>query len=119
MVAYNEAALDAVFHALAHPTRRAMVALLARGERTVCEIAAPFRSSLAASSKHLRVLEDAGLVHRRVMGRTHTCTLEAGPLKRVAEWTAEYRKFWEESYERLDSFLDEMKRKEKKRGRKP
>jgi DNA-binding transcriptional ArsR family regulator len=96
-----------------------MVALLARGDRTVGEIAAPFRSSLAASSKHLRVLEKAGLVQRRVLGRTHTCKLEAEPLRRVAEWTAEYRRFWDESFGRLDAYLDEMKRKETKRGRKP
>ena len=95
-----------------------MVALLAGGERTVGELAAPFEVSLAASSKHLRVLEGAGLVHRRINGRTHSCRLEAEPLKLVAEWTAEYRQFWDESFERLDSYLDTLKAKEKKRGRK-
>jgi DNA-binding transcriptional ArsR family regulator len=118
MVKRSTATLDAAFHALAHPTRRAMVALLAGGERTVSELAAPFRASLAASSKHLKVLEQAGLVRRRVDGRVHTCTLRAAPLKRVADWAGEYRRFWEESFDRLDSVLDEMKAKETKRERK-
>ena len=108
MVARASKGLDAAFQALAHPTRRAMVALLAEGERTVGELAAPFRVSLAASSKHLRVLERAGLVRRRVVGRTHSCSLEAKPLKAVADWTAKYRVFWEESFQRLDVLLQEM-----------
>jgi DNA-binding transcriptional ArsR family regulator len=111
MVKFSATDLDTAFRALAHPTRRAMVALLAGGERTVGELAAPFDVSLAASSKHLRVLEGAGLVRRRIVGRTHTCSLEAGPLRQVADWTAEYRRFWEESYERLDSYLDQLKPK--------
>lgn len=115
MVSNSTATLDASFHALAHPTRRAMVALLARGDRTVGELAAPFNVSLPASSKHLRVLERAGLVRRRVVGRTHTCSLEAEPLRRVAEWTAEYRRFWDEGFDQLDSYLDELKAKEKTR----
>ena len=108
MVARASKGLDAAFQALAHPTRRAMVALLAEGERTVGELAAPFRVSLAASSKHLRVLERAGLVRRRVVGRTHSCSLEAKPLKAVADWTAKYRAFWEESFQRLDVLLQDL-----------
>jgi DNA-binding transcriptional ArsR family regulator len=94
-----------------------MVALLAGGDRTVGELAAPFSVSLAASSKHIRVLEEAGIISRRVVGRTHTCSLEPEPLKRVADWTADYRQFWDESFGRLDTYLDAMKAKEKKRGR--
>jgi len=110
----STSALDAAFQALAHPTRRAMLALLAQGERTVGELAAPFRVSLAASSKHLQVLERAGLVRRRIVGRTHTCRLEAEPLKDVAEWTENYRRHWEQSYERLDALLEELKTLEKR-----
>lgn len=109
MVSDAAPALDATFHALAHPTRRAMVALLAEGERTVGELAEPFDVSLAASSKHLRVLERAGLVRRRVAGRTHTCSLRAEPLRRVVEWAAGYRRFWEESFGRLEEHLERMK----------
>jgi DNA-binding transcriptional ArsR family regulator len=109
--------LDAAFHALAHPARRAMVALLAKGERTVGELAAPFDVSLAASSKHLRVLERAGLVRRRVEGRTHTCRLQAEPLRRVADWTAGFRRFWDESFDRLDAHLQDMKSQEAERDR--
>jgi DNA-binding transcriptional ArsR family regulator len=109
--------LDAAFHALAHPTRRAMLALLAEGERTVGELAAPFRVSLAASSKHLAVLERAGLVRRRIEGRTHTCRIDPEPLAEVAEWTARYRKLWEASFRRLDGLLDELKTLENDRKR--
>lgn len=114
----SSARLDDAFQALAHRTRRAMVALLAKGERSVGELAAPFAVSLAASSKHLRVLERAGLVRRRVEGRTHSCRLDPEPLRRVADWTAEFRRFWEESFARLDAQLEELKKQESRRGRK-
>lgn len=103
------ASLDATFHALAHPTRRAMLAMLAEGERSVSELAEPFAVSLAASSKHLKVLERADLVHRRVVGRTHSCRLNAEPLQEVSAWTEEYRACWEANFERLDAVLDELK----------
>ena len=94
-----------------------MLELLTGGERTVGELAAPFDVSLAASSKHLRVLERAGLMSRRVEGRTHTCRLEAAPLAEVAEWTDGYRRFWEERFGRLDAVLAEMKSERKGRKR--
>ncbi len=103
------ALLDATFHALAHPTRRAMLALLAKGERTVGELAAPFDVSLAASSKHVQVLERARLVRRRVVGRTHTCRLDPKPLKQALEWTESFRALWEPNFQRLDALLEELK----------
>jgi DNA-binding transcriptional ArsR family regulator len=110
MVASEAPVLDATFHALAHPTRRAMLRMLADGrEHTVGELAAPFDVSLAACSKHLRVLETARLVSRRVVGRTHACRLEAAPLRLVADWTEEFRARWEASFARLDEVLEDMK----------
>lgn len=108
MVAFAPKALDAAFQALAHPTRRAMIRALSAGERTVGELAEPFEVSLAASSKHIQVLERAGLVTRRVEGRVHTCRLEPAPLQAVAEWTADYRAMWEQQFARLDDVLAEM-----------
>ncbi len=108
MVAFAPEALDAAFQALAHPTRRAMIRALSEGERTVGELAEPFEVSLAASSKHIQVLERAGLVTRRVEGRVHTCRLEPAPLQAVAEWTADYRAMWEQQFARLDEVLAEM-----------
>lgn len=109
MVASVSATLDAAFHALAHPTRRAMLRMLAEGERTVGELAEPFDCSLAASSKHLKVLEKARLVRRRVDGRTHTVQLVAQPLEKVVDWTEECRATFEASFARLDALLEEMK----------
>ena len=109
MVANETPALDAAFHALAHPARRAMLAMLARGDRTVGELAAPFDVSLAASSKHVKVLEDAHLVVRRVEGRTHTCSLNPEPLRQVVDWTEAFRACWEPAFGRLDAVLDELK----------
>jgi len=100
--------LDATFHALAHPTRRAMLAMLADGrERTVGELARPFAVSLAASSKHLVVLEQARLVQRRVLGRTHACRIAAEPLKHVSDWTEAFRPVWERNFSNLDALLAE------------
>lgn len=97
--------LDGVFHALSDPTRRAMLAALAGGERSVGELAAPFDMSLAAASKHIRTLERAGLVRRTVQGRTHRCALEAGPLADADAWLREYAKFWTARLDALESLL--------------
>ena|SRR6266571_4590838 len=112
--------LDRTFSALADPTRRAILARLAAGETSVTELAAPFRMSLPAVSKHLKVLERAGLIARGRERQWRPARLQAGPLKEVAEWAEGYRRFWEESYDRLDEYLDELqgRRKEKGDGRK-
>jgi DNA-binding transcriptional ArsR family regulator len=100
--------LNRTFAALADPTRRAILARLAAGEASVTELAEPFEISLPAVSKHLKVLERAGLIARGRERQWRPARLEAGPLKEVAEWTERYRRFWEESYERLDEYLDEL-----------
>jgi len=123
MVNYSQTALDATFAALADPTRRAILARLATRERTVSELAEPFDVSLPAISKHLRVLERAGLLVQEKDGRIRRCQLSAKPLHDANQWIGRYRHFWEESFQRLDALLDELKRKEKrkqkKRGRTP
>jgi DNA-binding transcriptional ArsR family regulator len=101
--------LDGVFHALADPTRRAIVAELATGEATVSQLASPFPMSLTAVSKHLRVLEEAGLVSRTRQGRALVCRLEPGPLAEAWEWIAHYQHFWEQRLETLDRLLDERR----------
>jgi DNA-binding transcriptional ArsR family regulator len=110
--------LNATFAALADPTRRAILARLASGETTVTELAKPFDMSLPAISKHLNVLERAGLIVRGRDAQRRPCRLEAGRLKEVAEWVESYRRFWEQSFDRLDDYLQEIQQKEKKRGRK-
>jgi len=100
--------LDATFAALADPTRRAILARLAFGEATVSELAEPFEISLPAVSKHLKVLRQAGLIERGRQAQWRPCRLAPGPLKEVAEWVNGYRRFWEESYERLDEYLDKL-----------
>ncbi len=105
MVAYSSTALDSVFHALADPTRRAMLRSLASGQRTITELAAPFSMSFTAASKHVRVLETAGLVRRRVEGRTHHCRLEPAPLAAADEWLRFYETFWTERLDALDALL--------------
>ncbi len=100
--------LDATFAALADPTRRAILARLATGEASVTELAAPFDLSQPAISKHLKVLERAGLVSRGRDAQRRPCRLEAAPLAVATEWMETYRRFWEESFERLDALLDEM-----------
>lgn len=107
-----ETDLDATFAALADPTRRAILARLASGEATVTELAAPFAMTQPAVSKHLAVLERAGLVTRRRDAQRRPCRLEAGPLREATEWLAEYRDYWEESYQRLDALLDELQSRE-------
>src|SRR3712207_4035248 len=99
--------LDAAFAALADPTRRAILARLRLGEATVSELAEPFAMSLPAVSKHLKVLENAGLIVRGRAAQWRPCRLEAGPLKEAANWIEHYRRFWEERYDRLDDLLRE------------
>lgn len=101
----NQDALSATFAALADPTRRALLARLADGEASVTELAAPFRLSQPAISKHLRVLEQAGLVERRRRAQWRPRRLRAEPLQEVAQWVGQYRPHWEERFERLDAFL--------------
>jgi DNA-binding transcriptional ArsR family regulator len=102
-------ALSATFAALADPTRRAILARLASGEISVTKIAEPFEMSMPAISKHLKVLERAGLIARGREAQWRPCRLEAGPLKNVSDWVENYRRFWEESFDRLDAYLAELK----------
>jgi DNA-binding transcriptional ArsR family regulator len=124
MVASTSQRLDATFAALADPTRRAILARLATGAATVNELAEPFDMSLPAVSKHLKVLERAGLIARGREAQRRPCSLEARPLEEAAHWVAQYRRFWEESFDRLDEYLRELapeKRsttQEKRHGRK-
>jgi DNA-binding transcriptional ArsR family regulator len=109
--------LSATFAALADPTRRAILARLALGETSVTELAKPFRISAPAVSKHLKVLERAGLIARSREAQWRPARLEAGPLKDAAQWIEHYRRFWEESLDRLEAYLKAIQAKEKKRGR--
>jgi DNA-binding transcriptional ArsR family regulator len=109
--------LDATFAALADPTRRAILARLASGEASVTELAEPFAMSQPAISKHLKVLERAGLISRGRDAQRRPRQLEPQPLAEASEWLEGYRQFWEGSFQRLDALLDELKTKEKKRGR--
>lgn len=115
------ARLDATFAALADPTRRAILSRLARGEATVGELAAPFDMSLPAVSKHLRVLERAGLVTRGREAQWRPVRLAPKPLREAADWIDHYRRFWEESFDRLDEYLQELQAptKETSHVRKP
>jgi DNA-binding transcriptional ArsR family regulator len=110
--------LSSTFAALSDPTRRAILARLALGETSVTELAEPFDMSLPAVSKHLKVLERAGLIKRGREAQWRPCRIEPGALKPVDDWLERYRRFWEASLERLDDYLLEMQAKEKKRGRK-
>src|SRR6201993_3250334 len=105
--------LSATFAALADPTRRAILARLALGETSVTELAEPFEMSMPAISKHLKVLEHAGLIARGREAQWRPCRLEAAPLRNVADWVEHYRRFWEQSFDRLDDYLLELKKKEK------
>jgi len=102
-------ALSTTFAALADPTRRAILARLARGAATVKDLSVPFSMSAPAISKHLRVLERAGLISQSRQAQWRPCQLEAAPLKAVADWTDNYRRFWEESFDRLDQYLKTLK----------
>jgi DNA-binding transcriptional ArsR family regulator len=108
--------LSATFAALADPTRRAILARLAAGEATVKELSAPFAMSGPAISKHLRVLERAGLVTRGREAQWRPRKLEATPLKEIADWAENYRRFWDPSYERLDEYLQHLKERERNHG---
>jgi DNA-binding transcriptional ArsR family regulator len=110
--------LSTTFAALADPTRRAILARLAAGEASVTELAEPFEMSLPAISKHLKVLERAGLIARGREAQRRPCRLEAGPLKDAADWLEQYRRFWEQSFDRLDDYLRELQSKGKRHGRK-
>lgn len=115
--------LSSTFAALADPTRRAILARLSQGNLSVTELAEPFDMSLPAVSKHLKVLEHAGLITRRRSAQWRPCQLQAAALKEVADWVEEYRRFWTESFDRLDDYLKELQvkertKKEKKHARK-
>jgi DNA-binding transcriptional ArsR family regulator len=110
--------LSTTFAALADPTRRAILARLASGETSVTELAKPFKMSLPAVTKHLKVLQRAGLITQGRQAQRRPCRLQAGPLKDVADWVERYRRFWEESLDRLNDYLEELQAKEKKHGRK-
>ena len=119
MVKYNSRTLDRTFAALADPTRRRILAQLTGGDRCVTDVARRYNMSLPAISKHLRVLEKAGLLRRRRYrrdGRIHEMQLAARPLKQAAQWVGEYRKFWEGSLDRLAAFLEKTNKQPRKKG---
>ena len=118
MVKYFPAALNRTFAALADPTRRRILAQLAQGDRCVTRLARRHAMSLPAVSKHLRVLEKAGLLRRRRYGRVHEMRLEAKPLKQAAQWVEEYRKFWEGSLDRLAEYLEKTNQAADRKRRK-
>jgi DNA-binding transcriptional ArsR family regulator len=115
MVKYSSRLLNRTFAALADPTRRRILAHLAHGDRCVTDLARPHAMSLPAVSKHLRVLEKAGLLRRRRYGRVHEMQLDAKPLQQAAQWVEEYRKFWEGSLDRLAEYLEKANRQSKKK----
>lgn len=117
MVADQSSRLDLVFHALAHPARRAIIRQLSGGERNLSELASPLAMTFPAATKHVRVLEGAKLIRRRVVGRQHLCRLRAAPLKEATLWTEQFRRNWEARFRALDSILDEMKSAEQSASR--
>jgi DNA-binding transcriptional ArsR family regulator len=118
MVNHSPRLLNRTFAALADPTRRRMLEHLAHGDQCVTDLARPYAMSLPAISKHVRVLEKAGLIRRQRQGRMHRLNLEAAPMKQAAQWIEEYRRFWEQSLDRLDEYLKELQTKEKKNEQK-
>lgn len=112
MVTDRSPRLNRVFHALAHPARRAILRRLSTSEQNLSELSAPLKMSFPAASKHVRVLEQAKLVRRRVVGRTHLCRIEPQPLAQASDWLQGYRELWESNFERLDALLDELKSQE-------
>ena len=118
MVELNAPHLDTVFHALGDATRRQMLRDLARGERTVGQLAEPFAISLNAASKHIKALESAGLIRREVRGRTHVCSLEPGPLSSAHEWLGFYERFWNSRLDVLERLLrqDDARKSPKPKG---
>lgn len=111
MVKYTSVSLDKIFSALSDPTRRAIVEKLAKVESSVTELAEPFDISLPAISKHLDILEDAGLILRTKDGRIHRCTLRGTPIQHAIEWLERYHSFWNEKFHRLDAFLEKSAKK--------
>ena len=105
MVEHDSLQLDTVFHALGDATRRGMLASLAIGEKSIGELAEPFTMSFAGASKHVKVLEEAGLIRREVRGRTHICRLEAGPMASATEWLRHYERFWTSRLDVLEQLL--------------
>ena len=105
MVKHDSPLLDTIFHALSDSTRRGMLASLALGEKSVGELAEPFAMSFAGASKHVRVLEEAGLIRREVRGRTHVCSLEPGPLASADQWLRYYERFWTGRLDALEQLL--------------
>lgn len=101
------------FHALADPTRRGMLASLALGEKSIGDLASPFRMSLAGASKHVKVLEEAGLIARRKQGRTHLISIEAGPLEEAERWLRQWEKFWTARLDRLQALVEADKQENK------
>jgi len=117
MVKYSSSTLNRTFAALADPTRRRILAHLAQGDKRVTQLARPHAMSLPAVSKHLRVLEKAGLLRRRRYGRVHEMQLDAKPLKQAAKWVEEYRKFWEGSLDRLGAYLEKTNKAAGEKGK--
>ncbi len=113
MVLDRSPKLDRVFHALAHPARRAILRSLADREANLSELAAPLKMSFPAASKHVKVLERARLVHRRIVGRSHLCRVEGKALEEASQWLESYRRHWERNFLRLDALLDQMKAQER------
>lgn len=116
MVIDRSPQLDRVFHALAHPARRAILRRLSDREQNLSELSAPLKMSFPAASKHVRVLERARLVRRRIVGRTHICRIAGDPLAQASAWLEGYRQVWEANFRQLDDLLDELKRRETKHG---
>jgi DNA-binding transcriptional ArsR family regulator len=112
MVLDRSPSLDRVFHALAHPARRAILRRLSDHEQNLSELSAPLKMSFPAASKHVRVLERARLVRRRIVGRVHLCRIEGQPLAQANQWLQGYREVWEGAFERLDALLEELKASE-------
>jgi DNA-binding transcriptional ArsR family regulator len=116
MVSQSATPLDRVFHALADPTRRAMLRRLSTGERNIKQLAAPFRMSFPAASKHVRVLEAAGLVRRQIRGRSHVCRIETAPLAAANQWLRAYERLWMERFDALDVLVKSDAARSTKRG---
>jgi DNA-binding transcriptional ArsR family regulator len=119
MVNYSPTLLDRTFAALSDPTRRSILEHLAQGECNVTELARPHQMSLPAVSKHLKVLESAGLVSRQKEGRVHSLKLEAEPMRHAQQWIEEYRRFWEASFDRLEDYLKQLQTTDKQHDNKP
>ena len=117
MVEYNASALNRVFHALADPTRRAMLRQLADGEHSVGELAEPFDMSFAAAAKHVKVLEEAGLIRRARVAKTRPVHLEPEGLKRAGDWIDHYRQYWEGAFDRMDALIARLQAEEDRNGR--